>query len=66
MFMYFKNSNLYIINSMGIIIALTAIGILVLLADDGFIGLSELVNCPVLYFSLFLSILLLNLKNYLT
>jgi len=51
---------------MGIIIALTAIGILVLLADDGFIGLSELVNCPVLYFSLFLSILLLNLKNYLT
>ena len=54
MFMYFKNSNLQIINSIVSIMALTIVGILVLLADDGYSGLTELIQCPVLYMSLLL------------
>lgn len=46
--------------------ALTIVGILVLLADDGFSGLTELIKCPVLYMTLFLQLLLLNLKNTIT
>ena len=65
-FMYFNNTNLQIINSIVIIVSLTTIGMLVLLADDGFSGLTELVQCPVLFMTILLQILLLILKNTIT
>lgn len=60
---YFRNTNVHIIYSHSIQIALTMIGICLIFDDDRLVGVTQLFTCPPYLFILLFQILFLELRN---
>ena len=51
-FMYLKNTNVQVVQSMTILLFVTVIGIAMIFDDDGLIGTSQLFSCPLMLYQL--------------
>jgi len=62
-FMYLKNTNVQVIQSLMILGALSMVGIAMIFDDDGLLGTTQMFTCPVMLLSLVFQFLMLSLRN---
>lgn len=65
-FMYLKNTNVQVIQSLTILALISSMGMALIFNDEYMVGPHQFITCPVLLMQLLLQILVLSLRNYLT
>ena len=63
-FMYLKNTNVQVIQSLTILVFLSFLGMALIFNDEYMVGPHQFITCPVLLMQLLLQLLVLTLRNY--